>query len=139
MRVKRGTLEAEKGEDGRTYVRLNGEPTQDEQQTQQPDHAPSEELVGALRSQVDDLREQLRAEREANRENRRLLAAALERIPELEAPPQSPQEAQVAGEASASYASEGAREETAEGGTEPQSEPSQDSERRPWWRRIFGG
>ncbi len=60
------------------------------------------------------LREQLAAEREANRENRRLLLAALERpVRELEAgegkdPPEE---------------SEGPRERSS----------------RPWWRRLFGG
>ena len=44
------------------------------------------ELVEVLREQVEDLRARLDREQEANRENRRLLAAALERIPELEAP-----------------------------------------------------
>jgi len=43
------------------------------------------QLVECLRDQVSYLRDQLDQEREANRENRRLLAAALERIPELEA------------------------------------------------------
>ena len=49
-------------------------------------------LVESLQDQVKYLREQLDAEREATRENRRLLAAALERIPELEAPPDTPPE-----------------------------------------------
>ena len=38
-----------------------------------------------MESEIDHLREQLDKEREANRENRRLLAAALERIPAIEA------------------------------------------------------
>ena len=51
------------------------------------------ELVEVLREQVEDLRARLDREQEANRENRRLLAAALERIPELEAP-REPSEAE---------------------------------------------
>ena len=44
-------------------------------------------LVESLQDQVSYLREQLAAERRANDENRRLLLAALERIPsQLEAP-----------------------------------------------------
>jgi septal ring factor EnvC (AmiA/AmiB activator) len=42
-------------------------------------------LVKHMKSEIDHLREQLDKEREANRENRRLLAAALERIPAIEA------------------------------------------------------
>jgi hypothetical protein len=43
-------------------------------------------VVQILRDQVAHLRRELAEEREANRENRRLLAAALERIPALEEP-----------------------------------------------------
>jgi hypothetical protein len=43
-------------------------------------------LIDALSGQVEDLREQLHSERQAHAEARRLLAAALERIPAIEAP-----------------------------------------------------
>ena len=56
------------------------------------------------------LREQLALEREANRENRRIIAALTSRIPQLEAPPQAP-------------------------GGPSEAEGAQ----RPWWRRVFGG
>jgi hypothetical protein len=45
-------------------------------------------LVSEMRGRIEDLREQLQAERQAHAESRRLLAAALDRIPpQLEAPP----------------------------------------------------
>jgi hypothetical protein len=89
------------------------------------------ELVEALREQVADLREQLEAERSANRENRRLLAAALERIPpQLEAPPEDPESPESASETSGSTQD---REESREESEEPSPE------RRSWWRRLFGG
>src|SRR5215211_7546561 len=72
-RVKRGTLESEKDADGRVYVFLD---------TDQESGAPrsdTERLISTLQ-------EQLALEREAHAEARRLLAAALERIPALEAP-----------------------------------------------------
>jgi hypothetical protein len=47
--------------------------------------SPTVALVERMGSEIDHLREQLDKEREANRENRRLLAAALERIPAIEA------------------------------------------------------
>jgi len=69
---------------------------------------------------------QLEAEREVDRENRRLLLAALERIPPaLEGAPSEPSE----GAAPASEESGGG---TARPGEERPSE-------RPWWRRVFGG
>lgn len=62
-----------------------------------------------------------------------IIAALTERIPELEAPPQSAQEAESVAE---SVAEGESGEEAAEKRTEPQSPESQ--ERVPWWRRIFG-
>jgi len=73
-RVKRGSLAYER-EGGRVYVLLDDEPRPGrEQSTDQP-----AELIATLR-------EQLAAEREANRENRRIIAALNARIRELEAP-----------------------------------------------------
>jgi len=107
-RVKRGTLESERGADGRLYVFLDTD--------QESDHPRSdtERLISTLE-------EQLRLEREAHAEARRLLAAALERIPALEAP-ESP-------EAPAEDAPRGDVPPEAQGASEP----------RPWWRRVFGG
>jgi hypothetical protein len=50
--------------------------------------------VSQMQARIDSLERQLDAERRANDENRRLLLAALERIPpQLEAPQEAPQEA----------------------------------------------
>jgi hypothetical protein len=81
-----------------------------------PDH--TEELIRTLR-------EQLEAERQAHAEARRLLMAALERIPpQLEAPSDAPETIEEA--------SEGAEQR-------PAPEGSQAGPRRPWWRRLLGG
>ncbi|HZY57752.1 MAG TPA: hypothetical protein VFE09_08145, partial [Rubrobacteraceae bacterium] len=89
------------------------------------------DLVEVLRSQVEMLRAELDEAHDANRENRRVIAALTRRIPELEAPaPSEPPEGP---------------ETTGEGGErerEPQSsvEGAQEaSEPRSWWRRVFGG
>jgi len=74
-RVKRGTLESEKEADGRVYVFLDTD-----QESDYP-RSDSERLISTLE-------EQLRLEREAHAEARRLLAAALERIPAIEPPPE---------------------------------------------------
>ena len=78
MRVKRGTLPSER-EGGRLYVYLTSEPTD-----------RTDELIDELKDRVRSLEEQLGSEREANRENRRIIAALTSRIPKLEAPTEPP-------------------------------------------------
>jgi hypothetical protein len=86
-------------------------------------------VVEILTDQVAYLRSQLDQEREANRENRRIIAALTQRIPELEAPasPEPPG-------ASESVVEEPERAEprSATGG-------AQEGAERPWSRRKFGG
>src|SRR5918998_4284479 len=98
-RMRRGKLRREEGEYGTVYVLLDakdahddGHPTaEDGHGTGTPTGGNSREtvedgpLVGELRERVRSLETQLDHERQANRENRRLLAAALERIPAIEA------------------------------------------------------
>ncbi len=92
----------------------------------------TDELLEALRGQVHDLRDQLQSERQGHAEARRLLMAALERIPpQLEAPRQEGRESPQ----TARDASEGASPHSATEG--PHSEAQ--ATRGPWWRRIFGG
>jgi hypothetical protein len=82
MRVKRGTLPSER-EGGRLYVLLNTEPTADPGRPHDRTNDRTSELIATLRGQ-------LQAERQAHGEARRLLMAALERIPpQLEAPADS--------------------------------------------------
>ncbi len=112
MRVKRRTLPSTR-EGGRLYVLLNTEPTPDPERT----HDRTSELIAALR-------EQLQAERQAHAEARRLLMAALERIPALEAPPRDAPGAPTAGE-------------DEPGGVETPGGQDIPAERRSWWRRIW--
>jgi hypothetical protein len=107
-RVKRGTLESEKGPDGRLYVFLDTDPDTDVHRSD------TDRLISTLE-------EQLRLEREAHAEARRLLAAALERIPAIEAPSEP----------------SGSPVPPSEG--EPDTTGPPEAERRPWWRRVFGG
>jgi hypothetical protein len=120
MRVKRGTLPSTR-EGGRLYVLLNTDPTPEPGRPHDRTHDRTSELI-------DTLREQLEAERQAHAEARRLLAAALERIPAIEAPAEAPE------------ASETAEEQ--QGRDEPHSDApgaQEGVQRRPWWRRMFGG
>ncbi len=121
-RAERGTLKREKGEDGTVYVLLdstqtghasNGDKLGDESATGQ-------RLVAILEEQVEHLRRQLEIANEANRENRRIIAGLIERVPALETAPQSGPEAPVGPPSGG-------------GGVGYREEP----ERRSWWRRLF--
>jgi excisionase family DNA binding protein len=120
QRLKRGTLRHTKRE-GRVYVHLDDDQPTDRTTDRATDH---DALVESLREQVEQLRQQLERADERDRENRRLLAAALERIPPQLEPPKSPETVEDASE-----------------GVEPHSatvEPQRGTQ-RPWWRRWLGG
>jgi hypothetical protein len=124
MRVKRGTLPSTR-EGGRLYVLLNTDPTTDPGRPHEREYDRTSELIATLR-------EQLQAERQAHSEARRLLAAALERIPAIEPP---------------SEAAERESPETVEDAPEraeprPDEPAPQEGSLRPWrslWRRLIGG
>jgi len=116
MRVKRGTLPSTR-EDGRLYVLLNIDPTPEPKRPHDGTHDRTSELIATLR-------EQLEAERQAHAEARRLLMAALERIPAIEAPQEASEAAETGGQGRGQHSA------TVE---------SQEGVQRPWWRRIFGG
>jgi excisionase family DNA binding protein len=122
MRVKRGTLEAER-EAGRLYVLLTPEPTPEPT-------GRTDELIGELRDRVRSLEDQLREERDANRENQRIIAALTARIPEL--PPATSEEPLGASEAPTEQPGRVGPQAPLEGVQET-------SEPRSWWRRVFGG
>jgi hypothetical protein len=109
-------LRSEKGGDGRVYVWVNDNPNAD------PHTVHPETQVEAWQELIDELRDRVRSLEESNRENRRIIAALTQRIPELEAP------ASPEGRESPVPPSAGAPDTT-----EP-PEP----ERRPWWQRLWG-
>jgi len=100
------------------YVLLNIDPTPEPERPHDGTHDRTSELIATLR-------EQLEAERQAHAEARRLLMAALERIPAIEAPQEASEAAETGGQ----------------GRGQPHSATveSQESAQRPWWRRVFGG
>lgn len=95
QRIKRGTLTTERDASGNVFVILAADSTHANSDRMRPNGDStydSTELVEELRDRVRSLETQLSEERTANRENRRLLAAALERIPAIEAPEEPPPE-----------------------------------------------
>jgi excisionase family DNA binding protein len=82
-RIQRGSLRHEKTKEGRVFVWVDA--TQDTAEDIYRDTS-QDDLLLAKDETIVTLREQLAAERDANRENRRIIAALTSRIPELEAP-----------------------------------------------------
>jgi hypothetical protein len=131
MRARRGSLESEKDPDGRVYVWVNG----DSSETKPGLNVESGALISAKDETIRVLSEQLEAEREARRRADTIIAqltqanaALAAKVPELEAPRE------------ASGASETAEEEQGRG--DPHSatgETQEGTQRRSWWRRMFGG
>src|SRR5829696_1604168 len=130
-RMRRGKLRREEGEDGTVYVLLDGNvpdsPTtaKDGRETgnqtvgngrETVDDGP---LVERMASEIDHLRGQLEEAQAANRENRRIIAALTQRIPELEAPLDE-------------------RGSPVTGSEESSSTAPPNEERPSWWRRFFG-
>jgi hypothetical protein len=139
-RMRRGKLRREEGEDGTVYVLLDGNvhdrPTtaSDGRETGNPTVGNGREtvedspLAERMASEIDHLRVQLEEAHAANRENRRIIAALTQRIPEIEA--------------SRDSLGSGPRD-ASETATEPETgtdAPASDvgQPRSSWWRRFFG-
>ncbi len=142
-RATRGSLRSDR-QDGRVLVWVDEGRTEGGREAQ----VDREALLEAKDETIRTLREQLESERRANEENRRLLAALIQRVPELEPPPEptGPSE---------SY--EGAAQQPAQdtavgyplgdtGDSRSSARPRDTAEfpvrgalSRPWWRRVFGG
>ncbi len=128
-RASRGSMRSEH-HDGRVVVWVDEDRTEGGREAE-VDGRP---VVEILTDQVAYLRSQLDQEREANRENRRIIAALTQRIPELEAPasPKPPG-------ASESVAEEPERAEPRSAEPRSATGGAQEGAERPWWRRMFGG
>ena len=126
-RVKRGTLRSEKGEDGRRHVYLDAAPDVAGTTTAQDEGSA---MTVELRDRLRYVEKQLEAERQAHAEARRLLAAALERIPPAIEPPRSPE--------MADDEQQGRGPVPNAGGPQEGTERPEGHDRVPWWRRIFG-
>jgi hypothetical protein len=118
-RIKRRTLRSYR-ESRTVYVLLGGDKpaSNRDESTSEPGGKPTDqsELVAALREALD-------AEREANRENRRIIAALTSRIPQLEA----------------GQTGEDAAQDAAPVQQGQDTPTTQQADTRPWWRRVFGG
>jgi hypothetical protein len=134
MRARRGTLDSTH-ENGRLYVWLDTDKAS----------VHSQGEVQAYRELIGELRDRVRSLEDANRENRRIIAALTQRIPELEAP--APSEPPGASETVAEEPERAEEPWPSTGGPQTGSERPRDTAEfpvggtllRPWWRRVFGG
>jgi hypothetical protein len=117
-RVNRGTLPHER-EDGKIYVFLPDDEVGDQQTFNTDVHAVYNAYITSLKSEIESLKQDREVWQEEARRKDHLLAAALERIPALEAPP------------------EGTESPTAPSNGEEKASVPPDAENRSWWRRIF--
>src|SRR5215203_458210 len=115
-RIQRGTLKSIH-ERGRVWVVFDP----DETRSNTDRTVDQTELVHELRARVAFLEGQLKIRTEENRRKDHLLAAALERIPAIEAP------------------SEARESPETDAAPHPGTPGPREAETRPWWRRMFGG
>ena len=123
-RLKRGTLSKEKDADGTVFVVVNGDRPATDQVADQSALALMQAHLDSLGEQLTYVRDQLDQEREANRENRRIIAGLVQRVPELEAPRNGHETANAGPD----------REEY-----RPATGGAQEGSERPWWRRLLWG
>jgi hypothetical protein len=81
----------------------------------------------ALQAHIDQLTLQLDQANERDRENRRIIAGLVQRVPEIESPGSSPEPRESPQTSS----------DKQSGGTA--SEEEGEAEKRSWWRRVFLG
>lgn len=118
-RIHRGTLQTQRDNDT-VYVYITDEPYAE-------DTHRNTTIEDELREQVAYLKSQLATRDEEIRRRDHLLAAALERIPELQESPQS-------------SVTEERYNTPSDDASEPHSQSSkaQEQDTRSWWRRLFG-
>ena len=131
-RIKRGTLESVK-EGATVYVLLGADQTppghgSDTARTADESLPQYDVLISEMRGRIEDLRAQLEAERRANEQNRRIIAALTTRVPELPPAQETPTEPT---QAPPGAAEEGARERSWDGLGELQVRPG-----RPSWLLV---
>jgi predicted ribosome quality control (RQC) complex YloA/Tae2 family protein len=87
-------------------------------------------LISALEDRIESLERQLTEANERDRENRRIIAALTQRIPELEPTREASLESRES--------PEGVDETAERVNPPPPEEPREEARQRPWYRRWFG-
>lgn len=129
-RIHRDAIAWEQDGEGRYYVYLEdtGDTTRNTYRATRQDSSRDnsrDDLLRAMQDQIDTLKQEVVDWKEEARRKDHLLAAALERIPAIEAPEESAPHARGSDLA--------ASEEQGKGDAPPEPE-----QRRSWWQRFFG-
>jgi hypothetical protein len=122
-RIRRGTLPVER-ESGSVYVLLDH--TSEDRTTADQPRTTGDQPDDRTDLLIAELQDRVRSLEEANRENRRIIAALTSRIPAIEASPDERESPQTVEEGP----------ERAE--PHPATGRAQEGVHRPWWRRVFG-
>ena len=123
QRIRRGTIQHERTQDGRYYVFLS--PKEDVEDHVENGTNPDQQLRSDY---IETLKRELEARNQELSEMRRLVAGALERIPAIEAPAETSSEAPR----SLSIDLQG------DTGIRTSAEQEKPSESRSWWSWFFG-
>jgi len=136
-RIRRGTLPVER-EGGTVYVLLEDRTTTDQPRTTGDEPTDRTDLL------IAELQDRVRSLEEANRENRRIIAALTQRIPEIEAPREAAQERREAPTEATEQPGRVEPQPSVEAPQEGTERPQQRSgwlapvDKLPWWHYALG-
>jgi hypothetical protein len=123
-RIRRGTIPVER-EGGTVYVLIEG--TERHRTTGGQSRTTVDQPGDRTDLLIAELQDRVRSLEEANRENRRIIAALTSRIPAIEASPETRESPETV------------EEEPERAQPRPGTTEAQEGVQRPWWRRWFGG
>ena len=140
-RVRRGEIPHERDEKGRLWLYLAVDDTTRHNSRdlgRMSQDSPDAALLDELRAHNATLSEQLAAERRANEENRKIIAALSQRIPVIEAP-QKPRRGPLADAENDEWAAERERARELQRQLTEVREQLEEEHSKGFWRRLFGG
>ena len=142
-RISRGTLRSEKGPDGTRYVWLDERPDANQAHDGAgPDSRADavidakEETIGELRERVAQLSRILETRDEELRRKDTIIMQMAQRVPEL---PLAPSKKLRDAPETDAEAQEGVEPRSGTVGAQEGTQEPEETARRPWWIRIFGG
>ena len=121
-RIRRGTIPVER-EGGTVYVLIEG--TERNRTTDDQSRTTGEQPSDRTDLLIAELQDRVRSLEEANRENRRIIAALTSRIPAIEAPSDERESPETVDR------------EMDKGQSRSDTLSPQQGAQRPWWRRVF--
>lgn len=123
QRIHRGTIASEKDDKGTVYVTVTAEDTRDNGVNTPGENGHMAELVDELRDRISFLEQDLEDRKEEARRKDTIIMALTNRIPELEAPENTPPEPPES--------------PVTDGNGERRGVVPPEPEKRSWWRRIL--